>query len=126
MTPQCWRWCAAALIVATGCAGANRPPQLEGGDDLAYPAAARAAGVEGRVTVRYDITVQGRVVNAVVVAAEPAGVFEDAALSAVNTWRFRPALARGEPVPARGRVSEVVFRLGDEQRYDNLPTPARE
>ena len=118
-----WRWLVAAVVFAGACAGANRPPQLEGGGDLQYPAEARAAGVEGRVLVRYDITAQGRVANAVVVAATPKGVFEAAALAAVYTWRFRPALAGGKPVGAPRRESEVVFRLGEEPRYANLPRP---
>lgn len=105
-----------------GCAAGVRPPQLEGGTDLVYPVQARAAGVEGRVVVRYDITREGRVVNAAVVSAEPTGVFEDAALAAVRSWRFRPAVAQGEAVPAPGRRSEVTFRLGDDARYDKPPT----
>lgn len=114
-----------AFFAATlaGCAAGGRPPQLEGGADLVYPAEARAAGVEGRVVVRYDITSDGRVVNAAVVSAAPSGVFEDAALAAVRSWRFRPAVARGEAVAANDRVSEVTFRLGDDARYDRPPAP---
>lgn len=93
---------------------------------MVYPAEARAAGVEGQVVVRYDITPEGRVVNVAVVSAEPQGVFEEAALAAVFTWRFRPAVARGEAVAAFGRVSTVTFRLGDDARYDDLPAPNRE
>lgn len=107
-----------------GCAAGGRPPQLEGGADLVYPVQARAAGVEGRVVVRYDITREGRVVNAAVVSAEPTGVFEEAALAAVRSWRFRPAVARGEAVAALGRRSEVTFRIGDDARYDKPPAPA--
>lgn len=88
-----------------------------------YPSEARAAGVEGRVVVRYDITSEGRVVNAAVVSAAPSGVFEDAALAAVRSWQFRPAVARGEAVAANDRVSEVTFRLGDDARYDRPPAP---
>lgn len=91
-----------------------------------YPAEARAAGVEGRVVVRYDITPEGRVVNAAVVSAEPTGVFEDAALAAVRSWRFRPAVLGGKTVAANNRQSEVTFRLGDDPRYDKPPAPAGE
>ena len=82
-----------------------------------------AAGVEGRVVVRYDITVDGRVANAVVELAEPPGVFEAAALVAVQSWRFRPAVQRRHPIAAPNRVSEVTFRLGDDGGYDLLPRP---
>ena len=115
---------AAAMLV--GCAATERPPRLEGGTDLVYPAEARADGVEGRVVVRYDVTREGRVVNAAVVSAEPSGVFEAAALAAVSTWRFRPAVTRGEAVAARDRLSTLTFRLGDDSRYDDLPAPKRE
>lgn len=110
----------AAMIVlaAAGCAGASRPLQLLSGADLVYPDQARAAGVEGVVRVRYDVTVEGRVVNAQVDAADPVGVFEDAALALVRSWRFRPALEDGVSVAAPARVSEIRFQLGDTDRYD--------
>lgn len=109
---------ATIVLTAAACAGASRPLQLLGGADLVYPDRARAAGVEGVVRVRYDVTVEGRVVNAQVDAADPVGVFEDAALALVRSWRFRPAVMDGELVAAPARVSEVRFRLGDTDRYD--------
>ena len=72
--------------------------------------------------VRYDITAEGSVVNAVVEVSEPPGVFDQAALATVRSWRFRPKVDRGEVVAAPGRVSELQFRLG-ESEYDDLPQP---
>ena len=92
---------------------------------MVYPAAARADGIEGRVVVRYDITVAGTVANAVVVESEPPSVFDDAALKTVRSWHFRPMVDRGEVVPAPARISELVFRLG-ESSYDDLPAPGRD
>lgn len=112
-------------VVLAGCASLSRPPQFIGGTDLVYPAAARAHGIEGRVAVRYDVTATGAVANAVVVESEPPGVFDDAALDAVRSWRFRPMVDRGEVVPAPARISELVFRLG-ESAYDDLPAPHRD
>ena len=109
---------AIAVVAASGCAGASRPLQLLSGADLVYPDEARAAGVEGVVRVRYDVTVEGRVVNAEVDASDPVGVFDDAALALVRSWRFRPAVEDGEFVAAPARVSEVRFRIGDTDRYD--------
>ena len=116
-------WAAVALpmmvvLALAGCAGASRPLQLLSGADLVYPDQARAAGVEGVVRVRYDVTVEGLVVNARVDAADPVGVFDDAALALVRSWRFRPAVEDGESVAAPARVSEVRFQLGDTDRYD--------
>ena len=113
---------AVLLPLFVGCAGGNRPLQFLGGKDLLYPPQARAAGVEGRVLVRYDVTVEGRVENARIDSAAPAGYFENAALDAVRSWRFRPPLERGKPAAAPNRVSEVAFKLGDDGRYD-LPLP---
>ena len=117
---------AAALLLAlasAGCASGFRPPQFAGGTDLVYPEAALAAGVEGRVLVRYDVTEEGRVVNVTVEVAEPPGVFEAAALAAVRSWRFKPAAEAGRVVAARNRVSAVTFQLGDDGKYDHLPAP---
>ena len=111
-----------ALLAVSACVAPSRPPQFIGGVDLVYPEAAKAQGVEGRVVVRYDIAADGSVVNVVVEASEPPGVFDEAALTAVRSWRFRPRLDRGEVVAAPGRVSELLFRLG-ESEYADLPQP---
>ena len=113
-----------ALAIA-GCAGGYRPLQFVGGEDLVYPPDALAGGIEGRVVVRYDVTVEGRVLDARIESASPAGLFEEEALQAVRSWRFRPILERGKPVAAPNRVSEVVFKLGDGGLYDRLPAPPR-
>ena len=114
---------AVLLPLLVGCAGGHRPLQFIGGKDLLYPPQAMAAGIEGRVLVRYDVTIEGRVENARIESAAPAGYFETAALAAVRSWRFRPPLERGKPAAAPNRVSEVAFKLGDDSRYD-LPLPA--
>ena len=116
---------ATLTAVLAGCALPSRPPQFIGGADLVYPTAARATGIEGRVVVRYDVTVAGTVADAVVVESEPPGVFDDAALAAVRSWRFRPMVDRGEVVPAAARVSTLVFRLGESSHAD-LPAPDRD
>ena len=109
-------------LTFAGCASTARPPQFISGTDMVYPAGAQAEGVEGRVVVRYDVTPAGTVANAVVVESAPPGVFDEAALTTVRSWRFRPKVDRGEVVLARGQVSELVFRLG-ESSYDDLPAP---
>ena len=109
------------LPLLGGCAGGHRSLQFIGGKDLLYPPQARAAAIEGRVLVRYDVTIEGRVENARIESAAPAGYFETVALDAVRSWRFRPPLERGKPTAAPNRVSEVVFKLGDDGRYDRPP-----
>jgi TonB family protein len=111
--------CAALILIAIllcGCAvSSNRPTQLVSGS-AAYPEDARAQGIEGLVVVRYDVAVDGRVINARVVRAEPPDVFDDAALASVRSWRFNPALADGVPRATQDIESTVTFKLdgGDE------------
>ena len=102
-----------------GCAnGLNQPMQLIHEVGPAYPQEAQAAGVEGWVRMRYDITAQGLVANLRVAAAQPAGVFDAAALQAVAQWRYRPVLVDGAPTAVVGVVSTLRFALGGAQRYE--------
>jgi len=70
------------------------------------------------VVVRYDVSASGEVVNARVDSAEPAGLFEDAALAAVRSWRYNPQLQGGEPREVTNVVSTVRFRLEGADVYD--------
>ena len=111
------RWASLSLLLLAGCAAAPNPLQFVSGPDPVYPAQARAAGVEGQVTVRYDVTAEGAVANVRVVDATPAGVFEQAALATVAQWRFRPPVVDGRSVSLRDRVSTLRFELGDSDDY---------
>ena len=105
------------LLLVAGCAAAPRPLQFVSGPDPVYPPDARSAAIEGQVTLRYDINVDGRVFNLRVVEAEPEGVFEKAALEALSQWRFRPPVVDGRNVALRDRVSTLEFRLGGSDAY---------
>ncbi|HEY5644388.1 MAG TPA: energy transducer TonB [Pseudomonadales bacterium] len=112
---------AALLLVLSlllGCASVqNRPMQLVSGTGPVYPPAAKAQGIEGVVVVRYGVSLDGRVVDASVDRAQPEGVFESAALAAVRSWRYNPALKNGEPVAVENVVSTLRFELGNGERY---------
>lgn len=80
-------------------------------DRLQYPVGALRRGVEGQVSVRFDVREDGRVDNAVIEWGPPE--FHDVVLRAAATWRFMPAMQNGVPVRYRGMVKHVVFRLAD-------------
>lgn len=74
-----------------------------------YPEAAQASGIEGSVTVEFVVTPFGNVESARVTSAEPSGVFDMAAISAISRWRY-PANPDREPQT----LSETIeFRLVD-------------
>jgi TonB family protein len=71
-----------------------------------YPATAKWLGVKGHVTLAIDVRADGSVANRPrVVAVHPAGRgFEEAAINAVRTWRFKPAIRGGRPVASSLRI----------------------
>ena len=74
-----------------------------------YPETARQRRVEGYVDVEFTVNAQGSVEQPRVVASQPSGVFDAAALAAVSRWRYPPAQDRA-PQTLQQRVD---FNLGD-------------
>lgn len=56
--------------------------------DPRYPPAAAEDGIEGYVTLGFNIAYNGKPRNIHVVDADPPGVFDEAALEAMELWRF--------------------------------------
>ncbi len=78
-----------------------------------YPLAALEQGIEGRVLLEFDISRSGHPVRVEAVAAEPEGVFEEAALEMMSRWRYCP-LEDSEPdYPSRIRFA-LLFNLPDD------------
>lgn len=75
---------------------------------LRYPEDAAKRDVSGRVVLLLLIDELGMVVEANVISAEPAGVFEDAALESFRHVQFSPAQRNGRVVKSRLPV-EVTF-----------------
>ena len=61
-----------------------------------YPEAARSKGVSGQVMIQALISKTGTVVATIIVHSIPA--LDEAAVHAVEGWRFRPAMTNGAPV----------------------------
>lgn len=76
----------------------------------AYPGMARNRQIEGWVMVEITVDRNGGVRNPRVVQASPPGVFDQAAVEAIQRWRFKPALREGAPVEQRVR-QKVNFHL---------------
>ena len=62
-----------------------------------YPAAARAAGVDGMVMVQALVKKDGSVGEVRVVKSIPA--LDEAAMACVRKWKFKPATDGSKPVP---------------------------
>ncbi|HEV7713990.1 MAG TPA: TonB family protein [Steroidobacteraceae bacterium] len=69
-----------------------------------YPTTARERGVAGWVDIIFTVMPDGQVGDLTVASAEPAGIFEQAALSAVRKWRYQPVQRDGRVVEQRARV----------------------
>lgn len=63
-----------------------------------YPQKARRMSVQGKVFVRLVVDTAGHPKECKIHQADPAGYFEDAALSAARKTRFIPGKVKGQPV----------------------------
>ena len=63
----------------------------------AYPQSATAAHVQGQVRVRATVDRDGTVAAASIISGPP--MLRDAALEAVQHWRYRPYTSHGKAVP---------------------------
>jgi periplasmic protein TonB len=78
-----------------------------------YPPRPLEQGIEGWVQVRFTVTTIGTVKDAIVVAAEPAKIFDDAALKAIARWRYNPRVENGAAAERVGLQTIIRFRLDE-------------
>jgi len=71
-----------------------------------YPRGAERRKIEGHVVVTYSVDTDGKVSNVAVAEAEPAGVFDDAAMKAVSKWKYEPPASVVE-----GARAKISFKL---------------
>jgi TonB family protein len=74
-----------------------------------YTKEARAAKLEGTVVLWIVVGADGAVTDAKVVKGTDKGLTENA-VETVKTWKFRPAMKAGKPVPCKVSV-EVSFKI---------------
>jgi protein TonB len=77
-----------------------------------FPAALKAQGIEGDVTVRVDIAASGAVTSVTIVRSSGHPAFDEAAKRAAASERFAPAVRDGNPVPFSLSYS-YRFRIED-------------
>jgi TonB family protein len=69
-----------------------------------YPASAKAAGVQGTVTIEAVILKDGTP-SELTVLSSPSDDLSQSALDAVRQWRYRPTLLNGEPVEVTTEIT---------------------
>ena len=74
---------------------------------------ARRMGEQGRVMVTVSLSASGSPQSVTVLTSSGHAVLDEAAVSAIRNWRFRPAERNGQPVASTVEVP-VSFRLDDE------------
>lgn len=78
-----------------------------------YPASCELRGVEGEVTVEYDVTNGGQVINAKVVSSSDT-CLEGAAIRAIQKWKYTPLMgADPDGIRERGLRQTFAFELED-------------
>ncbi len=75
-----------------------------------YPPMAEQAGIEGRVVVEFEIGIDGKARDFVIIEKLPAGC-EDAAIEAIKRMEFAPATQGGKPVATRIKMP-FMFKRG--------------
>lgn len=63
-----------------------------------YPEEAKKKQLEDQVIVRYVIGKNGRVIDVQILDHAKEPMFDEAAVDAIKTWRFRPMIKDGKPV----------------------------
>jgi TonB family protein len=69
-----------------------------------FPEAGRGLQSGGYVDIEFTVMTNGSVADVTAVGAQPVGVFEQSAISAVRRWRYRPVVRDGVPVEQRAKV----------------------
>ncbi|MEE4303510.1 MAG: energy transducer TonB [Wenzhouxiangella sp.] len=122
------------LFIATAMAATTEPrgPDCSQGDsDIIpitrqqpyYPHSASMFCLTGRVKLEFMIDEQGIPRNVEVIDSEPEAIFDRAAVSAVETWRFIPACREGRRANRRA-LQTIEFQLPASQ-LDNCPEDMR-
>jgi len=78
-----------------------------------YPSRAQSRGIEGYVLLEYTVTKQGTVLDPIVIEAEPAKIFNRAAIKSALKYKYKPRVVDGVPQDVKGVRTRVTFKLGE-------------
>lgn len=76
-----------------------------------YPAKALQRGVEGYVTLRFNIDELGKTRDIEVVDSNPKRYFEREAMLALRNWKYQPKMVDGKAVVQTGLTVRLEFKL---------------
>ena len=88
----------------------DTPPRATHRAPAMYPFGAKRKGIQGKVLIRCLVGLDGIATKHQILVSEPRDVFDQAALAAVQKWRFKPGVLDGQAVPTWIRVP-FVFKL---------------
>jgi TonB family protein len=103
----------------------NQEPIILVAPDPVYPDTAKKDGIEGNIVLKFVVDERGIVYNPEVLEADPNGVFEESALSAITKFKFIPAKRNNVPVkstvylPIKYEINKGVYL---KQRHEMLYT----
>lgn len=76
-----------------------------------YPRRALQRGIEGFVIVEFTVSKLGSVTSPVVIEAQPADIFDQAALDAAKKFKYKPRVINGEPTAVAGVQNRITFKI---------------
>lgn len=76
-----------------------------------YPPRALSRGVEGWALIQFSVTAAGTTTDVKAIESQPPGVFDQAAIRAVGSWKYNPKVEGGTAVERRGMRVLLSFKI---------------
>jgi protein TonB len=78
-----------------------------------YPSRALSRGIEGWVLLEFTINALGQAVDLQVIEADPKGMFDRAAVTAIQKWKYRPKMQDGRAASRPGVRQLISFSISE-------------